>query len=240
MAIKRLAEIFDNIIAYERLKLKAFEFHTTHAPTIGEQYEKIIMKGLNSLLPTGADIRVVSGFIYNDDKSISRQIDCMIVMGEGSEDPCVKGVFYYHIHNVLAVIEVKKNLFTREIDGAFSNLYSFISPDFDKRYPDFTSKQIEDFYRSFARISGKYMHSYKEAENSNDILFRQVFLGFRNDYTRPLRIVFGYDGISTESHLRESFKQFIAGHLGEKGYDPFSYPDLIVCGNNCLLKLKII
>jgi len=79
MAIKRLAEIFDNIIAYERLKLKAFEFHTPHAPTIGEQYEKIIMKGLNSLLPTGADIRVVSGFIYNDDKSISRQIDCMIV-----------------------------------------------------------------------------------------------------------------------------------------------------------------
>lgn len=238
MAVKNLSEILENILLYEQLKLKSFEIKTTHGPTIGEQYEKIVMKGLNGILPDSSDIRVVTGFIFNDDKTPSRQIDCMIVKGNGIEDPVVKGKYYYHIHDVIAVIEVKKNLFKTEIESSFENLYSFISPDFDKSFPDMDSEQVRDFFHCFAEISGRLFNSYLEVEQSKSDLLKNVFNGFRCDYTRPLRIVFGYEGLVSEVSLREKFTEFLKGHLGENGFGPFSFPDLIICGNNCLFKLN--
>lgn len=101
MAVKNISEIFEAILAYDQLKQRDFELKTSHAPTIGEQYEKIVMKGLNAIFPDDSDIRIVTGFIYNEDKNVSRQIDCMIVLGEGREYPAFNGKFYYHIHQVL-------------------------------------------------------------------------------------------------------------------------------------------
>lgn len=238
MIVKNLAEIFESIIAYEKIKLCSFEFKTSHAPTIGEQYEKIVMKGLKSLFPQYSKIRVVTGFIYNNDNKVSRQIDCMIVKGKGRQDPAIKNKFYYHIHNVLAVIEVKKNLFKADIADSYTNLYSFISPEFDTTYPKLSAAEITSFFHSFAVNSGRLINSHNEVDDSSDILYKQVFYGFRNDYTRPLRIVFGYDGLASEMSLRNKFNEFLAEHLGQEGFGPFSHPDLIVCGNHCLFKLN--
>lgn len=69
------------------------------------------------------DLKVCSGFIENSDKEVSKQIDCMIVTGEGKKIPYTND-YIYDIHQVIAVIEVKKDLFSRTLESAYMNLLS--------------------------------------------------------------------------------------------------------------------
>jgi hypothetical protein len=76
---------------------------------------------LSASIPIELNLRVVSGFITNSDGELSDQIDCMLVQGEGERIPYTDD-FKYNIDNVIAVIEVKKNLYSKEIESAYENL----------------------------------------------------------------------------------------------------------------------
>ena len=56
-----------------------------HNPTIGSMYEGLTKNVISQAIFEHMDLRVVSGKIINDDGEYSRQIDCMIVIGEGKK-----------------------------------------------------------------------------------------------------------------------------------------------------------
>lgn len=69
------------------------------------------------------DLRVVSGKITNSTGNMSKQIDCIIVCGSGNKLPFTDE-YVYDISNVIAVIEVKKNFYTKDLDSSYHNMIS--------------------------------------------------------------------------------------------------------------------
>ena len=82
--IESVAQILESFIAVERNKLE--ELKMPHNPTLGEAYEKLIEVGLQDygIKHFNLDLRVVSGFLEIDGELVRHQIDCMLVVGEGS------------------------------------------------------------------------------------------------------------------------------------------------------------
>ena len=91
-----------------------------HNPTIGDMYEGLTKELMEKSIFEGLELSVVSGKIINDDGVLSRQIDCMIVVGDGEKLPYTDS-YIYNINNVIAVIEVKKKLFSKELQSAHEN-----------------------------------------------------------------------------------------------------------------------
>jgi hypothetical protein len=65
-----------------------------HPPTIGAMYEGLTQGALRRTLPTGAALSVVSGFALGHNGSRSRQLDCMVVVGEGQRIPHTESFEY--------------------------------------------------------------------------------------------------------------------------------------------------
>ena len=72
----------------EYLKIK-------HNPTIGSMYEGLTKKLMDTIVFEGLNLKVVSGKISNNDGNMSRQIDCMIVVGDGDKLPFVDEYISY-------------------------------------------------------------------------------------------------------------------------------------------------
>src|SRR3990172_12467034 len=122
--ISTVADLLDALKNQEAKLLD--EQKITHAPTIGSMYEGLTKSILERALPSKLELRVVSGFITNESGRISKQIDCMLVDGIGEKIPYTDN-YRYDIENVIAVIEVKKNLYSDELDSAYKNLASSLS-----------------------------------------------------------------------------------------------------------------
>ena len=61
-----------------------------HNPTIGDMYEGLTKILTDKAIFKGLDLRVTSGKIKNIYGVLSRQIDCMIVVGDGEKIPFTK------------------------------------------------------------------------------------------------------------------------------------------------------
>jgi hypothetical protein len=93
----------------------------SHAPTIGEQYEGLTKNILDLMIPSSLNLKVVSGFVEGIDGSLSGQIDCMLVQGEGHQIPH-SASYKWPVRDVLAVFEIKKTLFSEELTDAHHQL----------------------------------------------------------------------------------------------------------------------
>ena len=75
-----------------------------HNPTIGDMYEGLTKILTDKAIFKGLDLRVTSGKIKNIYGVLSRQIDCMIVVGNGEKIPFTEDYIYevvitsYSIH----------------------------------------------------------------------------------------------------------------------------------------------
>lgn len=58
-----------------------------HNPTIGSMYEGLTKDLVKKTIFEGLDLQVVSGKITNEAGQYSKQIDCMIVVGDGVKLP---------------------------------------------------------------------------------------------------------------------------------------------------------
>jgi hypothetical protein len=110
--IRNIAELLDRFLEFERRELDRQKIK--HAPTIGSMYENLTKAALERSLPRGLDLSVVSGFAQGADGQLSRQLDCMLVTGKGRSVPRTRAKIY-PIDKVLAVVEVKKTLYTSDI-----------------------------------------------------------------------------------------------------------------------------
>lgn len=200
-----------------------------HGPTIGNMYEGLTKELMNKAIFKNLNLKVCSGFIFNEENELSKQIDCMIVVGDGIKFPYSEE-YNYNINQVIAVIEVKKDLFGKEMDLAYKNLLSvknIIKPDHNMT--------IDILEQAYENITGTKLPNRQEIDKlteSEQYLYHALVV----EAYMPIRITFGYGGFSTEKKLREAFMEYMVKSLKLKGYGVTSIPSLIIAGERSIIK----
>lgn len=201
-----------------------------HGPTIGTMYEGLTKDIIDKAIFKDLDLRVCSGFIRNSKDGQSKQIDCMIVIGSGNRIPHTYD-YIYDISRVVAVIEVKKDLFAKELESAYMNLLSvkdLVLPD-----RDMTSDILEQAYENVTGRKLPMGNKIKELSEYEQYLYHTLVV----EAYLPLRITMGYGGFATEKSFRDAFKKYIVNNSSSrKGYGITSIPSLIIAGNNSIVK----
>ena len=193
-----------------------------------EILDKAIFKGLNLKI-------IQNSFIYNDSGQISDEMDCMIVVGEGKEIAFTKQQFRYHISNVIAVIQVKKNLFAKDINDAYLNLRSVMKIAEPRETEKFVYHLHRDAYKTLTSKEIPTKDRRKRFTEREDFVYHTLMM----EAFYPLRIVFGYFGFKNEYSLREGFvrkMEELTKNGPIQGYSPGSFPNLIICGENSIIK----
>ena len=116
LLITSVADLLRELMVKEAARLDRETI--THAPTIGAMYEGLTRDILDRAIPASLDLRIVDGFIGGIDGALSPQTDAMLVTGTGRALP-YSDSFVWPIGQVIAVLEIKKNLFGSELKDAF-------------------------------------------------------------------------------------------------------------------------
>src|SRR5579863_5493450 len=106
--ITNLADLLGELARAEAEKLGKNDIK--HPTLIGGMYEGLTRELLVRSVPDGLDLQVVGGLVVDGRGGTSGQIDCMLVHGTGTPVPYSPGTYKWHVKDVLAVFEVKKNL----------------------------------------------------------------------------------------------------------------------------------
>ena len=200
-----------------------------HGPTIGDMYEGLTKEMMDKAIFKNLDLKVCSGFIFNGENELSKQIDCMVVVGDGIKIPYSQD-YKYCINQVIAVIEVKKDLFGKEMDSAYKNLLSvrnIIKPDHDM-----TIDIIEQAYENVTGAKLPERQKIDKLTEAEQYLYHAIVV----ESYMPIRITFGYGGFSTEKSLRDAFIEYMSKNLKVKGYGVTSIPSLIIANERTIIK----
>jgi hypothetical protein len=208
-----------------------------HPTTIGAMYEGLTADVLKRSIPEELNLQVVSGFIDDGHGNLSGQIDCMLVSGSTTPIPHTAEV-KCHIKNVIAVLEIKKKLFSAELADAHHHLRAVL--DLFGQYILRGGKEtfdVESALYAYAQMTGLVPPGRSELENlpfDLEMLYRSLII----EQISPVRILFGYTGFSSEFAFREAFIRFIKKNIKKPGFGPSSFPQLMVSGNNSLTKVN--
>ena len=159
--ITTVAALLQELQAKEAAKL--VEQRITHAPTIGAMYEGLTRDLLDRAIPPALNLRIVEGFAEDHEGNLTPQIDAMLVAGDGRQIPHTAS-FVWPIQKVIAVLEVKKNLYGADLDDAFHKLRTV--NDMHSRYRQAArgdSLNLVPAFQAFARLTGRYPRSYGDA-----------------------------------------------------------------------------
>ncbi|MNW32566.1 hypothetical protein D3C74_95110 [compost metagenome] len=200
-----------------------------HNPTIGSMYEGLTKELLSKAIFDEFDLKVCSGKVTNSKGDLSKQIDCMLVIGEGRKLPFIEE-YVYDFHQVVAVIEVKKNLYSSELNSAYQNLLSVI--ELTEIENDMKIDMLEMSYRNIYGQLLPEADKIKSLPFENQLLYNALMI----ECFLPLRIVFGYDSFASELSLRKAFLNYMIENKGQKSFGVVSLPSLIIAGNYSLVK----
>ena len=254
--IKTFNDLLEAIRAKGIKEIEPF-LNIKHGPTIGDMYEGLTKEIVSKALFESTDIRVASGFITNSDGDMTKQIDCRIVVGEGKQIPNTAD-YIYDINNVIMVIEVKKNLHSKELSDGYDNLrsvYKVSKPDHGLK-----ANLIDD---AFEAMTGKKTPKYEDIEKL-PVRDQMIFHSLVVEAMLPIRVIFGFEGFKSEISLRQKFKEYLEGKCIEHdvdmtleeaevrlnsdeydtdnrpdnkyGFGVVSLPNLIVAGGNSIVK----
>src|SRR5262245_17746485 len=233
--ITSVATLLRELMNKEAAKLT--QQNITHGPTIGAMYEGLTRDILDRTIPASLNLRIVEGFVEDAQGQHSPQIDVMLVSGDGHQIPYTDS-YVWPIQNVIAVIEVKKNLFGADLDDAFRKLRCVMQmhvaflQSYADRQPDM-SLMVE----AFARLTGYYLLSGLAVDALPGEL-SGIFHTLLVEHLAPVRVIFGYEGYTDEFSLRNGLFKYLEDHMATSaGFGIGSLPDLIVCRRNTLLKM---
>ncbi|KXF91841.1 DUF6602 domain-containing protein [Phaeobacter inhibens] len=127
-------------------------------------YEGLTADILGRTIPPGLDLKVVSGFAEDHDGKLSNQIDCMLVRGEGTPVPYTSN-YKWHIKDVIAVIEVKKNLFSKGLDESYHQLREILEThsSWIQNAKEGGAYNINPSRRAFSEITGEVVPGIRTA-----------------------------------------------------------------------------
>ena len=236
--ISDVASLLKEFMENEAFKIA--EEGITHGPTIGDMYEGLTREALARTIPVGLKLRLVKGFIEGVDGSRSTQIDCMLVTGEGRQLPYTDS-YIWSIGDVLAVIEIKKKLYGRELKE-FIAKQNLIREMYNRYWgtPAARGKlNLPRMLKTFSHGTGIHVGSYADGQNLPDDLSKFLFHYLVCELVQPLQIIFGFEGYADEKALREGVAHLIEDSANQPPiYSPFNLPALIVCRQNSVLKLN--
>ncbi|MEG0939559.1 MAG: hypothetical protein RSE32_07395 [Comamonas sp.] len=233
--IKSASEMLAAFIAAETKEVDAVPME--HMPTLGAAYEAIVSSGIDRqfVLPSGLDLRVVSGFI----KGLKNQIDCMLVRGDGQRYGRTDQ-FIYPIDQVLCVLEVKKTMSKADlIDGIghLSDVQRHFVNHFIERYQAGGIQDFEQAREVFSKLTGRASPSSARDLDAAPVEDRLLFATLARQMHAPATILFGFGGYGTERGLREALVDIVEADIGrESNAAPELLPSLISVGNLCLIK----
>lgn len=234
--IRTVAGLIDSLKQHE-MEIIA-RSNIRHAPTIGAQYEGLTADLLQRMVPEDLGLQVVSGFVEGYDGTLSGQIDCMLVCGHGNQVPYTTH-YKWPIRQVIALFEVKKRLFSTELEDAHLHLNAVLDMYFDFAQTLGSNDQLnlEPAFYAYGQIVG---HRAPEHSRVAELPFhhQMIYRTLVAEQFAPLRIVFGYYGYGSEHSLRTGFLDFLDQHPRTAGFGSTSLPSLVVCGQHSLIKLN--
>lgn len=235
--IRTVAELLSQVVGSELPKLAATDIK--QGPTIGDMYEGLSTSVLSISLPEGLDLQVVSGFAENDLGTQSGQIDCMIVHGKGRRIPYTDS-FIWPVDSIIAVVEVKKTLHSREMIDAWDHLQSIRVLEREQRdlKADLSPDEPVDISlaeRVFSEATGIFSPGWFGARDL-PLTERLIFHNLIIESKSIVRVILGFHGFAKETSFREALIGQLKDHVGEAGTGPGSFPNLIVSGQHCAVK----
>lgn len=233
--IETVSDFLENFRIYALKKIEEDDRDINHRPTIGNIFEGLTSTLLDKAIFKGLDLRIVEkSFIYNDSGTISPEMDCLLVVGEGKQINFTNQ-YKYHVKDVIAVIQVKKKLYANDIDDSYQNLKSVIDIYEPRESEKYVGRSLRDAYRAIASKELPDSERRKRLADKEELLYHYLVM----EAIHPLRIVIGYYGYKDEFGLREGFVNKLEEITKDgpvKGYSPGSFPNLIICGNNTIVK----
>lgn len=196
-------------------------------------YEGLTEDLLNRAIPPSLGVDVTSGFITDSHGTLSEELDCMVVLGKGEPIPFTSKSKYV-IDDVVAVIQVKKNLYSSGIQDGISNLYSVTNFDNTRSKH---SLMLRDAFQSITRQPFPSTETVERLPIEMQMIYHTLVL----ELFYPVRIIFGYNGFKSHAKFRQSFAKFLfskieTGEMNETR--PAALPTLIVCNRYSLVKMN--
>ena len=125
--ISTISDLLEKFKEYALLKIEHDDNDINHTVAIGDNFEGLTAELLNKAIFKNLNLKMVQrSFVYNDRGIMSRELDCILVVGDGQKMSFANR-YKYHIKDVIVVIQVKKNLYANDIDDSHHNLRSIIN-----------------------------------------------------------------------------------------------------------------
>ena len=228
MLINTVSGLLEKILKIGRNEIEEY-LDIKHPGMIGNMYEGLTKKILDHSLFPELNLSVGSGKIYNSStKKYSKQIDCMIYSGFAEQVPYTNEIIV-DMKNVVAVVEVKKNLYKKELEDAYDNLLCV------SNMMDTEGIEIDIVRDAFVGICGiDIPKDIKSLTYNQQMIYHALVV----EAALPVRIILGFSGFSSEKGLRSAYESFLREHLGKSGFGVVKFPNLIICSQNSLLKMN--
>jgi hypothetical protein len=137
---------------------------------------------------------------------------------------------------VIAVFEVKKNLFSSELAGAHVHLRKVLHLHWDEFVANPQGKvNVEAALHAYKMVVGSPAPE-RELLESLPFDLEMLYRALTVELVSPIRVVFGYFGFRSERSLRDGLVSFITKNTGKSGMSPSMLPNLIVSGEHSLVK----
>lgn len=230
--ITTVADLLLKIIAREK-EVLAQQPDLNHMPMLGDMYEGLARSILSYSIFKGLGLNVVEGKIKYTDGTLSPQMDCMIVVGDGYKLPFTEH-YIYSFGQVIAVVEAKKTLYGTALQDSYTHLRGINCTDYP--YQIGLAKLAASGWQA---ITGRPYPAKDERLDKHQDMLRHVV----NVYShQPIRVILGYDGFTSEYTLRKGLydyimKQVSGGSPPEVGFGPGSFPHLIICKAASIIRL---
>lgn len=233
--INTISDLLNNLKTKE---LELFEKYdiVKHPGIIGDMFEGLTKDILEKSIFDGLNLSVKAGKIRNVNGELSGEIDCMLVIGDGEKIPYTdKHIYDYK--KVIAVFQVKKNLYSKDIKDSYENLKSVLDiADLDNCEP-YQMKILRDTWRLMFREELPPRADLDSLPKEKQMVYHVLLL----EAYHPARIVWGYNGFKSELSFRESYYKYLEQNLStidEKklGFGPLNFPNLIICDKYSMVK----
>ena len=234
--INTVADLLNAFKVKEEEVLESYGY-VKHPVLIGSMYEGLTKDILDKSLFDGLDLRVTAGKIRNSANEMSGEIDCMLVVGEGEKIPYTDKTIY-DSSRVVAVIQVKKNLYSKDVKDSFENLRSVIDVTEPREGKTYHGRILRDSFRQICRQELPARSELDKLPLDIQMIYHVLLL----DSLYPVRIVWGYNGFASEFSFREGFIKYLETNVTtgpdniKHGYGPLNMPSLMICDNASIVK----
>jgi len=234
-AINSITELLNNFIpdGVRGIEDSIREQQISHPVTIGSMYESLTREVISRSVFSGLNLRIITN---SHIKGCEKEFDVILIEGEAKQLPYTDR-YICEPAQVIAVVQVKKNLHSAGLADGYNNLKSLVDYYENRPLEPNTFRLLRD---AFGTICGKDL-SIVPIDSLTDQEYA-IHQSLRIDAILPARIVWGFNGFKSERTFRESFFSYLQGNLTESTdnikpyFGPHNFPDLVICRQFTLLK----